>query len=139
MKIPQNFSRIYGLSLAVSGLLISGRHSGTEEITVATKRLMYGEKTEYIPPPDPLEISLRELEQWKARHPGFGTEIVYIRNSKKDPFDLPVQLKEHRTKRYKHPGMKKPPRLWQPNGQVPRREKQNGLEVGLKKTKSPYR
>ncbi len=140
MKVPYNkFTGIHFLSLAISSLLINDRHSGTEEVSESTKRRMDGEKTEFLPPSDPKGVPFEEIEEWENRHPGFKLKILYPRDSEKDSFNVLTQLKENNNQRFNSFKMRRPARLWQPNGQVPRREKQEGLEAGLKKLKSPYR
>jgi len=136
MKPPQNqHSRIHSLSLAISSLLITGRHSGTEEISVATKRLIGGPKVVFIPTPDPAEVLLEEVKRWEARHPGYNLKIQYPHTGLGEQFNsLVVEQKEGSAQKFKHKGMKTSPRLWQPNGQVPKQKKDITT-----KPKSPYR
>jgi hypothetical protein len=135
MKLPYSCSRVL-LAVASAAALVSGRRSATDELQDALDTLTGKRKAGEILAQDPAEVSAEEVKKWESRHPGLTLNISY---PDKDPFDLPVQLKETNNRRFSHPKMKKPPRLWQPNGQVPFRPKQEGLETLFKKTKSPYR
>jgi hypothetical protein len=131
MKIPYSCSRTL-LALASVAALMSGRRSVTDELQDALNALTRKAEAGEILAQDPKEISAEEIKKWKARHPGLTLNISY---PKKDLFNVSVRLKDNNTQRFNSFKIRRPARLWQPNGQVPRREKQKVL----KENQSPYR
>lgn len=122
------------LAILTSAALISGRRTPTEEVQDALDSTLGNAERGEILAQDPSIISLEEIKKWEKRHPG---EILILKN-----YDNELPFFERRKRgsdhpSFRHKGMKRPPRLWQPNGQVPKQIKSDGLKEGIKKLKSP--
>lgn len=124
------------LAILTSAALISGRRTPTEEVQDAIDATLGKAEGGEILVQDPAIIPLEEIKKWEKRHPG---QTLFLKSYEdKLPFiERRKRKSDHPS--FRHPGMKKPPRMWQPNGQVPKRVKQDGLEEGIERLKSPFR
>jgi hypothetical protein len=136
MKPPKSQ---FPLFLAFTSLITCERHSGTNELTIATERLLKQAKTEFVPSPSSNTPSPEETKKWKERHPG-QVLVIKCRQQKDDPFNnFPTaQLREDiQRPRFKHKGSKRDQKMFQPLENRPSRQEEQ-LKL-LPKPKSPYR